>query len=204
MTLQPRLSFTVTILIAFTLVFALGVGLAIFGFRSAGERAAVATDGLRRNVHGCRARISASDRSACIVIWIKNHRHLLRTAACICLTVLSGCTAPLQCTRVGGTPMLEYQLFFGRTAVSDQDWTAFTAQVVTPNLPDGFTAFDADGQWLNPETNRIGKERTKVIFVAVPDTPAAAAAIGRVKDEYRARFAQLSVGTTIHQVCGAF
>ena len=43
MTLRPRLSFTITILIAFTLVFILGLGLAVLGFRSAGERAAVTT-----------------------------------------------------------------------------------------------------------------------------------------------------------------
>ena len=43
MRIRPRLSFTVTILIAFTLLFALGIGLAVLGFRSAGDQAAVAT-----------------------------------------------------------------------------------------------------------------------------------------------------------------
>ena len=43
MRFRPRLSFTVTILIAFILVFTLGIGLAILGFHNAGERAAVAT-----------------------------------------------------------------------------------------------------------------------------------------------------------------
>ena len=43
MTVRPQLSFTVTILIAFTLVFASVLGLAVLGFRSAGEHAAVAT-----------------------------------------------------------------------------------------------------------------------------------------------------------------
>jgi adenylate cyclase len=43
MTFRPRLSFTVTIVIAFTLVFSSGLGLAVLGFRSAGEQAAVAT-----------------------------------------------------------------------------------------------------------------------------------------------------------------
>ncbi|MGO9429683.1 adenylate/guanylate cyclase domain-containing protein [Rhodoblastus sp.] len=43
MIVRPQLSFTVTILIAFTLVFAFVLGLAVLGFRSAGERAAVAT-----------------------------------------------------------------------------------------------------------------------------------------------------------------
>lgn len=43
MIIRRQLSFTVTILIAFTLVFAFVLGLAVLGFRSAGERAAVAT-----------------------------------------------------------------------------------------------------------------------------------------------------------------
>jgi hypothetical protein len=127
-----------------------------------------------------------------------------------CLLAVSACTAPsLPCARLGGTPMLEYQLVFGRSMpgrlpLTDQEWTHFTADVVTPNLPDGFTALDADGQWQNPATRRISQDRTKVIIVAVPDTPAAAAAIATVKEAYRARFHQQSVGTTIHPVCGAF
>lgn len=43
MMVRPRLSFTITILIAFTLVFTSALGLAVFGFRDAGNRAAVAT-----------------------------------------------------------------------------------------------------------------------------------------------------------------
>jgi hypothetical protein len=100
--------------------------------------------------------------------------------------------------------MLEYQLFFGRTAATDQEWADFAAQVVTPHLPDGFTAFDADGQWMNPTTHRIGKERTKVIIVALPDTDAARSAVAAVKDAYRAQFHQQSVGTIVHPTCGAF
>ncbi len=129
---------------------------------------------------------------------------LFAGAALICCALaITGC-APLACGHLGGAPMLEYQLFFGRASVTDQAWTEFSAQVVTPNLPDGFTAFDADGQWMNPNTHRIGQERTKVIIVAVPDTQASAAAIARIKDEYRQRYHQLSVGTTVHPVCGAF
>jgi hypothetical protein len=118
---------------------------------------------------------------------------------------VTACTPPqLPCARLGGAPMLQYELFFGRSSVTDQDWAEFTAQVVTPHLPDGFTAFDADGQWMNPATHRISKERTKVIVVAMPDTPAGDAAIAAIKDAYRAQFHQQSVGTTVHPVCGAF
>ena len=105
--------------------------------------------------------------------------------------------------------MLEYQLFFGRSipeqsALTDQEWADFVAQVVTPHLPDGFTAFDAEGQWMNPATHRIVSEKTEVIIVAVPDTDAAASAIAAVKDAYRTRFRQQSVGMTVHPTCGAF
>ena len=117
----------------------------------------------------------------------------------------AGCSPPpLSCAHLGGAPMLEYDLFFGRASVTDQEWTEFTAQVVTPHLPDGFTAFDADGQWMNPATHQISKERTKVIVVALPDTPAGDAAIAAIKDAYRTQFHQQSVGTTVHPVCGAF
>ena len=43
MSFRPRLSLTVTILIAFTFVFTVAVGLVVFGFRDAGQRAAVET-----------------------------------------------------------------------------------------------------------------------------------------------------------------
>src|SRR4051812_38962186 len=92
--------------------------------------------------------------------------------------IANGCTPaamPQSCGGVGGAPMLEYQLFFGRsipgrTDLTNQEWAEFAEQVVTPHLPDGFTAFDADGQWMNPTTHRIAKERSKVIVVALPDT----------------------------------
>ncbi len=46
--------------------------------------------------------------------------------------------------------MLEYHLFFGRASVTDPAWAEFTARVITPQLPDGFTVLDANGQWMNP------------------------------------------------------
>jgi len=126
------------------------------------------------------------------------------TALALCALALAGCAQVPDCNRVGGTPMLEYQLYFGRAAVTDQQWADFTAKVVTPNLPDGFTAFDAYGQWMNPDTHKISQERTKVIVVAEPDTPMTRTAIAQIKDEYRQRFHQISVGTAILPACGAF
>jgi hypothetical protein len=139
-----------------------------------------------------------------------NLRHLaivLRALTC-CVPVLAmGCSqlpGSLPCDRLGGAPMLEYQLFFGRTSVTDQQWADFTANVVTANLPDGFTAFDTEGQWMNPTTHRIIHERSNVILVIMPDTAASKAAVEAVKDDYLKRFHQQSVGNIILPVCGAF
>jgi Protein of unknown function (DUF3574) len=113
------------------------------------------------------------------------------------------------CTVAAGTPMVEYQMFFGRNipgrpALTDGEWADFVARVVTPHLPGGFTAFDADGQWMDPATHRIAGEKTKVVIVALPDTDAAASAIAVVRDAYRAEFHQQPVGMTVHPTCGAF
>ena len=94
--------------------------------------------------------------------------------------------------------------FAGRAPLTDAEWADFAARVVTPNLPAGFTAFDASGQWQNPATRRIIAEPTKVIIVAVPDMPASAAAITAVEDAYKTQFHQQSVGTTVAPVCAAF
>jgi hypothetical protein len=127
----------------------------------------------------------------------------MRAAALSCILLLSGCIAQ-TCNRLGGTPMVEYQLFFGRSNVSDEAWAKFAAQVITPGLPSGYTELDAEGQWMHPETHQISRERSRLIIVAVPDTPVTQSAIAQIKDEYRQWFAQLVVGTVVHPVCAAF
>jgi Protein of unknown function (DUF3574) len=66
------------------------------------------------------------------------------------------------------------------------------------------TAFDADGQWMNPITRRIIAEKTKILLVVLPDTEAAATDVAAVRDAYRTKFHQQSVGIAVHPVCGAF
>jgi Protein of unknown function (DUF3574) len=127
----------------------------------------------------------------------------MRAALLPCILAISGCTTQ-TCNRLGGTPMVEYQLFFGRSNVSDQSWAKFAAQVITPNLPAGFTELDADGQWMHPDTHENSRQRSKLVIVAVPDTPSTESAIAKIKDQYRQWFAQLVVGTVVHPVCADF
>jgi Protein of unknown function (DUF3574) len=132
---------------------------------------------------------------------------LLRVIACGASIIAGGCSQvprPLPCVRFGGAPMLEYHLFFGRASVTDPAWAEFTAHVITPQLADGFTVVDANGQWMNPLTHRIVGEHTTMLVVALPDAAASVTAITAIKNAYRAQFHQQSVGTTVHVVCGAF
>src|SRR5262245_27163236 len=59
----------------------------------------------------------------------------------------------------------------GREAPTDAGWAGFAAQTITPNFPDGFTVFDGEGQWRNPQTGQIVRERTKIVLVAAKREP---------------------------------
>jgi Protein of unknown function (DUF3574) len=105
--------------------------------------------------------------------------------------------------------MLVAELFFGRgikgrEPLTDAEWAEFAAQIVTPNFPDGFTVFDGEGQWRNPQTGHIAANQTKILLVAVPQTPDLAQRLSAVIDAYKARFHHQSVGIITRDSCAAF
>jgi hypothetical protein len=105
--------------------------------------------------------------------------------------------------------MLVAELFFGRKIkgggfVSAAEWLRFAAEIVTPNLPDGFTAYDASGQWRNPQTGAIAIDPTKVLIVAVKRGPDLAGHLQAVIDAYKARYRQQSVGIVTRDSCASF
>jgi hypothetical protein len=134
------------------------------------------------------------------------------------LVALAGCATgpeaqnaaqPYACLLPGEQRMLVAELFFGRDIagrgpLTDTEWSEFAAQAVTPNFPDGFTAFDGDGQWQNPGTGRIARERTKVVLVAAKRQPDLAPRLQAVIDAYKRRFHQQSVGVITRDSCAAF
>lgn len=116
---------------------------------------------------------------------------------------------PSPCPLAGQKPMLVAQLFFGRSIphrapLTDAEWARFAANVLTPNFPDGFTAYDADGQWFDPMVKRIVRERSKVVLVAVPNDLSIAARFAAVSDAYRTQFHQVSVGVITGTACAEF
>src|SRR5205823_892320 len=83
----------------------------------------------------------------------------LLLAACVVPTEPASPAIPYTCLLPSEQRMLVAELFFGRNVrgrgpVTEAEWAEFAAQVVTPNFPDGFTAFDGHGQWQNPTTRQ--------------------------------------------------
>jgi hypothetical protein len=120
---------------------------------------------------------------------------------------------PYACLLPAEQRMLVAELFFGRdipgrALLSDAEWAGFAADTVTPNFPDGFTVFDAEGQWRNPgrnpATGRIAHDPTKVLLVAAKRTPDLAARLSAVIEAYKTRFRQQSVGLVTRDSCAAF
>jgi predicted small lipoprotein YifL len=116
---------------------------------------------------------------------------------------------PYHCLLPSEQRMLVAELFFGRAIpgrgpLTEAEWAAFAADTITPNFPNGFTVFDGDGQWQNPATGRIGRERTKILLVAARRDPTLAGRLQAVIDAYKVRFHQQSVGTVTRDSCAAF
>jgi len=117
--------------------------------------------------------------------------------------------APYTCLLPPEERMLIAELFFGRTIkgrgpLTDAEWAEFAAQTITPNFPDGFTVFDGDGQWRNPQTGQIASDRTKILLVAAKREPDLARRLSAVIDAYKARFHQQSVGVITRDSCAVF
>jgi hypothetical protein len=105
--------------------------------------------------------------------------------------------------------MRVFQVFFGRTiqgrgALSESEWDKFRDDVITPNLPNGYTVLDGTGAWLSAKTHTTITEPTKILIAAMADAPASSAAIERLRQAYATEFNQESVGMTTYLACGSF
>lgn len=109
-----------------------------------------------------------------------------------------------ECGTASGS-QLRTTLYFGlgrpKGTVSELEWQLFTRDEITPRFPAGLTVWDAEGQWQSQ--GAIGHERTKVLLLVHPDTPAAREAVQAVIGRYRKAFEQESVLWETARVCAA-
>ncbi len=145
-----------------------------------------------------------------------------KLAIALSLTLLAACAAapaqptsssspaaPYFCLLPAEQHMLVAELFFGRSIkgrqpLTDAEWAEFAGQTIAPNFPDGFTVFDGEGQWRNPQTGQIASSRTKILFIAAKPEPDLSRRLSGVIDAYRTQFHQQSVGVITRNSCAAF
>src|ERR1051325_7811771 len=91
------------------------------------------------------------------------------------------CTPPQK-------PMLDVELMLGR-AGGDLKWHTFLAREVTPRFPDGLTVYETTGQWRDPATRTIAREKSRVLRIIAPaDTPPDE--VTAVAEAYKVQFRQ--------------
>ena len=94
-------------------------------------------------------------------------------------------------------PMVADRLVFGRAipdggTVSEEDWSAFLEEVVTPRFPEGLTVWRAEGQWTDP-SGVLVEESVLMIEIVHPASSSADSAMASIAEEYRRRFRQDAV-----------
>jgi hypothetical protein len=118
----------------------------------------------------------------------------MRPAAALTLLLLTACATV---TPPADNAVLADRLFCGRTipgggVVTDEDWSAFVREVVTPRFPDGFTVWRAEGQWRERD-GTLAREPVMIIEILHPLSLELDRKIGEIADEYRQRFRQEAV-----------
>ncbi len=130
------------------------------------------------------------------------------------LTLLAGAgpgltqTSQTSC-RAGQTASSVAELLFGRNiggrlGVTDAKWARFLATEVTPRFPDGLTVTDAYGQWRDRTSNRIARERSKVLMIVLPGNATDDARLAEIIAAYKSRFKKQSVGLILRTACVSF
>jgi hypothetical protein len=101
------------------------------------------------------------------------------------------------------------ELLFGRNignklGVSENTWARFVAREITPRFPNGFSMVDAQGQWLDSDTKKIVRERSKLVTIVFDGAADAQNKIDDIVAVYKGRFRQQAVGVIIRPACVSF
>jgi hypothetical protein len=124
-------------------------------------------------------------------------------ALLLALTASAAAQSELQCSGAQKSWTVA-ELLFGRSNVSDKAWDRFLTAEVTPRFPDGLTVYDARGQWRNPETKKISRERSKAVMIAMPPADDNQTRLNAIIEAYKHRFRQQSVGLILRPSCVSF
>ena len=115
--------------------------------------------------------------------------------------------APPLCEGIPGTSGVTVQLFFGRTMkgelIPDAAWNAFLAESVTPRFPAGLTVLEARGQWRQRATGRVISQPSSIVEIVTDGLAADYVKFEAIRSDYKAKFAQDSVGLVTNRSCAS-
>lgn len=122
----------------------------------------------------------------------------LRLAVAALLCALAGCAslAPLPLTSGACSERRLDRMLFGMNSpdgpVSETQWQAFLAEVVTPRFPDGLTVYQARGQWRGA-SGQIEQEDSRAIDLVHVDSADGRRRVVEIAASYKRRFRQEAV-----------
>jgi hypothetical protein len=120
-------------------------------------------------------------------------------ASLLLVTMPAACASapPMSSAPSAAAVQVSERLFFGRSIpggglVSDEDWSRFLRDVITPRFPQGWTVWEAEGQWLEA-AGVLAREA--VIVVEIIHSPGAnlESSLEQISQEYKRRFRQEAV-----------
>lgn len=71
--------------------------------------------------------------------------------------------------------------------LTEAQWRDFLDKEVTPRFPDGLSVLDVYGQWQGKQQKTPGRERSKMLVIDYPATPANAAKIEAIRTAWKQR-----------------
>ena len=100
------------------------------------------------------------------------------------------------------------EIYFGRNIsaggeISEQQFTEFLSNEVTPAFPAGMTVYDAYGQ-MQHSNREIVKQKTKVVVLVHKNSKADDDAINKITTAYRSKFGNPQVMLLTKQVKPVF
>lgn len=94
------------------------------------------------------------------------------------------------------SPAVQELLYFGTETssghVTPEAWTQFLSEIVTPRFPDGFSAWQASGQWRS-SSGEVIREPSYILDLVHPDNVTLSKAVQEIIASYKTRFRQEAV-----------
>jgi hypothetical protein len=133
----------------------------------------------------------------------------IAAASMLALSLTGAANAQLLDCLGGQRPTQVAELIFGRNigsriGVSEGNFGRFVDREIMSRFPNGLTVFNAAGQWWEKASNKIVREPSKIVQIALPGQVDDIARLNEIVEAYKRRFKQQSVVLIVRPACVSF